>query len=166
VTTVCYKAEIMASDSRCTDEGIFATRTQKIWRLENRALLGGSGDADMRDVVALLGKCSPKRLPSRAELASTQTDFAGLLVFANGSIWFVDIGPIELGSMTQWTASLIECKERFAATGSGQQFALGAMAAGRSAKEAVEIAIRYDTASGPPVVEVPLKEPPKRVRPK
>ncbi len=151
---------MMASDSKCTDDfNAFCTRTPKVYRLPNRALLGCAGDADSRDVIELLGGVSIKKLPTRAELAATKCEFAGLLVFPNGTIYFVDISPPE-AAHSEWTASMLECKERFAAVGSGYQFAIGAMAAGRSAKQAVEIAARYDIQSGAPVIEHPLKPTP------
>lgn len=169
MTTVTYAGGIMASDSRCTDDfGAFSTRAQKIYRLHNRALLGIAGDADVRDVCEILGKANSTKLPSRKELRDLETDLAAILVFQNGSIFFVDIGHVDDGH-GYWTSSIIECREKFAAVGSGQQFAIGALASGKTARQAIEVACRFDTASGLPVVEVPLKpliksEPPAAIK--
>jgi len=157
MTTIAVKDGIMAADSRCTDDlGAFATRMIKVFRLDSKALLGCAGDADFRDVVTLFNKASAKKLPTRAELAAIKTEFQGLLLFPNGTLFFIDITPGE-GSSSEYKGSVVECRERFAAVGSGQQFAMGAMAAGRGAKQAIEIACRYDIHSGPPVVEYPVK---------
>lgn len=146
----------MASDSRCTDQfGAFSTKAQKIFRLSNKALLGIAGDADVRDACELLGKATSKRLPSRKELRELETELASILVFPNGEIFFIDISRVDDGA-GYWSASIIECREKFAAVGSGQQFAIGALSAGKSARQSIEIACRFDTASGLPVVEVPL----------
>ena len=154
----------MCADSRCTDSiGAVVTRAQKIFRLSNKALLGIAGDADVRDVVELLGRATSKKLPSRKELRELEADFYGILVFPNGSIFYIDIGRVDDGA-GYWTASIVECREKFAAVGSGQQFAMGALAAGKTARQAIDIACKYDTASGPPVVEVPLKPQP-RIKP-
>jgi ATP-dependent HslUV protease subunit HslV len=162
LTTIAYRDGILAADNRATysDGTICATRTTKIYRLENKALFGCTGDADQRELLALLSKASPKRLPTKAELCATKTDSSGLLVFPNGRIFNVVIDSGD-GGPNDWTAQIMECKERFWADGSGYKFALGAMAAGRSAKQAVEIACRFDSNSGLPVLEVPLKPPPK-----
>jgi ATP-dependent protease HslVU (ClpYQ) peptidase subunit len=158
MTTISYKAGFMAADSRCTwGHGAFATKCQKIYRLENKALLGSAGDADCRDLIAVLGKCSPKRLPSRLELAATKTDFFGILVFPNETIYYICVYPNDVGNTAEWTAQVLECKEKWAAAGSGSDYALGALSAGKSAKQAVEIACRYDSFSSAPVVEIGLK---------
>lgn len=161
MTTIAAKDGTMASDARCTnDDASFATRMSKVFRLDNKALLGCSGDADCRDVIALLNKATLKKLPSRAELAATRTDFGGLMLFPNGTLYYIDIQ--QLPNSPDWVASVVECKERFAAVGSGAAYALGAMAAGRSAKQSVEIACRFDTMSGPPVTEYQAKPSPKQ----
>lgn len=157
MTTIAYAGGIMAADSRCTDEfGAVATRIQKIYRLQNKAILGVAGDADVRDICDLLGKSTLKRLPTRKELRDLEIDFAGILVFQTGSIFFVEAGRIDDGA-GYWFGSIVECKERFASVGSGCQFAIGAMAAGKGARAAIEIAAKFDTASGLPIIEMPLK---------
>lgn len=155
MTTIACKAGTMAADSRCTDEkGQFVTRVPKIYLLDSKALLGSAGDADDRDVVTVLNRATPRRLPSRADLASTETEFEGLLLFPNGQLFFVDVHHTDNG----WVSSVLECKERFASVGSGSKYALGAMTFGANAKEAVEVACRFDTASGPPVTTMRMRK--------
>lgn len=147
----------MAADSRCTDEcGSFFTKIKKIDRLASGALLGKAGDADARDVVSLLSKATYRKLPSRKELAETRTDFRGILAFPNGRVFAVAVEKLGDGD-SSWTGEIVEVEERMCAVGSGYQFALGAMAAGKTAKQAVEIACRYDNNSQAPVRVVPLK---------
>jgi ATP-dependent protease HslVU (ClpYQ) peptidase subunit len=158
MTTIAYKDGIMACDSKCTDDyGAFLTRTHKIYRLANGALLGTAGDADARELMELLGKSTVKRLPSRKELADTKCRFDGIMAFQNGRVFGVTIYQNDMGSETEWAGQIVEIEERMAAVGSGYQFALGAMSAGRSAAEAVTVACRYDSYSQGPVKEVAVK---------
>ena len=162
MTTIAFSSGIMAADSRASDNdarGVFVTKCQKIYRLANNCLLGTAGDDDSREVQALLGKCKgPKSLPTRAELAATRTDFAGILVFPKGQIYLIDIRMREYEHTGEWSGEVLESRERYAATGSGQEFALGAMAHGASAAQAVAIAAKFDLATGGPIVSVALKK--------
>ena len=159
MTVIAYKEGIMASDSRSSDNGYIATRCQKIFRLPSGALLGTAGDNDDRGIRELLSKVKlPKMLPSRKELADTRIDFLGLLVLPRGHIFIVRIDRENWEGGFEWTGSLWEHKEPIAAIGTGDQYALGAMVAGRSAAQAVAIAIKFDTRCGPPVVAMPLKK--------
>jgi ATP-dependent protease HslVU (ClpYQ) peptidase subunit len=160
MTTVCFRDATMASDSKCTDGwGAFTTKTRKIDRLASGALLGQAGDADAREIIKLLSAAKkPEDLPSRAELAATKTDFDGILVFPSGEVFYIYVYVLDHGSEVEWTGQVLEVQEGMAAVGSGAQFALGAMAAGKSAADAVAIACHYDSASGLPVQEVPLRK--------
>lgn len=168
MTTIAFKDGVMASDSKCTDAwSAFVTRSHKIERLSNGALLGSAGDSDCREVVKLLSAAkSAKSLPSRAALAETKTDFYGILALPAGALFLVEIYVIERSGDSEWTAQITQIHERMAAAGSGQQFAMGAMAAGKGAAEAVAIACRYDSYSAPPIREVILKSPERKSRKK
>jgi ATP-dependent protease HslVU (ClpYQ) peptidase subunit len=157
MTTIAYKDGFMAADSRCTDEcAAFVTKIRKIDRLPNGAVVGRAGDADARDVIAILGKATARKMPSRKELGETKTEFRGILAFPNGRVF--TIGVERSGDNdTSWTGEVVEVEERMCAVGSGYQFALGAMAGGKGAKQAVEIACRYDGFSQPPVRVVQVK---------
>jgi ATP-dependent protease HslVU (ClpYQ) peptidase subunit len=161
LTTIAYKDGRMAADSKCTAGGMFVTKTTKMHRLPNGALLGSAGDADIRLLMDLLGRSTARKLPSRIELANTQTEFEGILAFPNGKTYLIDVYVNDFEEMSEWTAQVLELEERMAATGSGAQFALGAMAAGKSAAQAVAIACRYDSNSAPPVKEIDVKAPAK-----
>lgn len=119
MTTIAFKDGIMAADSRCTDEcAAFATKTRKIDRLPTGALLGRSGDADARDVVALLSKATHRKLPSRKELAETRTEFKGIWALPNGRTFFIGVEKTGDGD-SSWTGELVEVEERMCAVGSG-----------------------------------------------
>lgn len=164
MTTIAFKDGVMAADSKCTDEsGAFFTRNTKITRLSNGALVGSAGDVDDREVNALLQKAKapagkPANMPTRSELAATKTRFDGILAFPNGRVFGIFIYDEDVGlSSSEWNAQVVEIEERMTSVGSGYQFALGAMAAGKTAAEAVHVACKYDSYSQAPVREVKVK---------
>lgn len=158
MTTIAYRAGIMAADSKCSDDGRFATKMHKISRLSSGALLGSAGDVDCRDVRKFLDKVKSERsMPSRADLSALKLDYRGLLVLPNQSIWFVDIDREDDGPDIEYLGSIMQCLEPFAAVGSGADFATGAMTFGAGAEQAVHVACRYDLYSGTPVRTVPLR---------
>jgi hypothetical protein len=159
MTTVAYKDGLMACDSCWTCDDVVDTLTSKIVRLSSGALLGQAGDNDARAVERLLDKVkTPAGLPSRDDILKIRLDYMGLLVLPRGRIFKVSMTH---SSEANWNA---EFKDDvgvweiggFAAIGSGRLLAIGAMAAGKSAQEAVRIACRYDINSRPPVYTVKL----------
>jgi ATP-dependent protease HslVU (ClpYQ) peptidase subunit len=168
MTTIAIKDGMLAADSKTTDEnGAFFSRSHKIYRLSNGALIGCAGDSDVRELLDVLGRSTSKKLPTRKELADTKTGFQGIMAFPNGQVFCVEIDTRNIGTNdSDWYAMITECEERWTAVGSGAQFAIGAMAAGKSAHDAVHIACRYDSFSQPPVKVVSVKEtPPAKKRP-
>lgn len=165
MTTIAVKDGIMACDSKCTDKhGSFSTKIKKVHRLTNGALFGQSGDVDVRLVLELLSKATAKKLPSRWDLSETYTSVDGILAFANGRVFSIDVYQDAVGETVEWNAQVMEVEERFFAVGTGSHFALGAMKAGRSAAEAVAIACHFDSFSQPPVKEYLVREAPARKR--
>lgn len=149
----------MASDSKCTDDyGMFLTKIQKLYRLANKSVVGTAGDADSRELLDLLGRATLKRLPSRADLAATKTNFHGLWAFPNGTLFGIYIEPVDRVSEIQWSGELVEIVERWAAVGSGSGYAMGAMLAGKNASEAVGIACKLDSNCQMPIKSVVVKD--------
>lgn len=72
-------------------------------------------------------------------------EFTGLLIFGDGRIWTMDE-----------TTTSYEIFEPFYAIGSGRDFAIAAMALGKSALEAVELASRFDIWTAAPFTELRL----------
>jgi len=145
MTVVAYRAGILASDSRCSDEyDMHLTNCRKIFRLKNGALVGTAGDDDDREVRDLLAKASPGKMPTRQQLADTKTEFQGILVFPKAQVFVISISYLERGSGGEWSGSVSPITDEFVAVGSGQQYAYGVMEHGGTAIEAVRCACKRD----------------------
>lgn len=150
MTTIAYTKGVMASDSCWADEGLRTSSLIKIRRLSSGALYGGAGDSDDRTLVGVLDKIrTPDRLPSREDLARLDGDFEALLVFPQGKI-------LKLTKSGR-DAQIWECNRGLMAIGSGGEIAIGAMASGKSAREAVAVACDWDTNSRLPVHVLELR---------
>lgn len=159
MTTIAYRAGIMAADSAASDDlQILTTRSQKIYRLKSGGLIGMSGDADARSVIALFENVRrPAQLPSKKDLIKEETDFDGLLVLPKGKVfhvWCDEPEPTEANS--RWSAGIMEIGESYYAVGSGAVHAIPVLDAGRSARDAVLVACKRDFYSRPPIHTVPL----------
>lgn len=161
MTVIAYSAKyrIMAADSRCSDEyGMHLTSCQKIFRLKNGAVLGTAGDSDDRDIRAMLASSSPRKMPSRKELAELKHQFKGILVFPKGQIFLVEMFYREFQSEGEWTANVDSIRDEIVASGCGAQFAYGAMECGANPIQAVRAACKRDTACALPVQWESLKK--------
>lgn len=141
MTTIAYKNNIMAADSRCTvtSEGggdrVFTCK--KLFR-RNGALIGTAGESGS-GLIFVDWYGTGKDAPS--ELIDGGAEFDCIVVDGSGAIWLYD----------RWCKGE-QVLEPFWAVGSGAKAALGAMHAGASAKRAVEIACKIDPSSAPPIV--------------
>lgn len=156
MTTVAYRNGVMACDSCWSHQSAVDTLQKKVIRLKSGALLGQAGDNDAREIINILNKIgNEKLLPLRTELHRIRCEFFGLLVMSSGKMF--KIATTHQAPET-WTDEFEDdlgiwpVRGKFAAIGSGSDFAIGAMAHGASAKQAVRIACRYDLYSRPPVV--------------
>lgn len=156
MTVIAYssKHRVMAADSRLT-EGSFMhlTTTRKIYRLRTGALLGMAGDGDARDMAALLEKVTPRRLPSRAQIAELECEVLALLVLPRGQIIRVagEYREAGGGGGGRWVGEVVPILDTIVAIGSGSAFAYGAMEAGASPTDAVRAACRRDLMCALPV---------------
>lgn len=164
MTVIAYRSGIMACDSCWATNGTQNVSAIKIVRLSSGALLGSAGDNDCRAIYELLDKIkTPKRLPSRAELAATHIEYDGLLAFPKGGVWQISTGKHndagypddEEADFGCWQATTMG---GYAAVGCGADYALSAMDAGPhvSARRAVEIACRRNVYCRLPVHVVKL----------
>lgn len=162
MTVIAWRAGIMACDSCWTYGDTQVASLIKITRLASGALLGQAGDNDARAIIELLDKIKDsKKLPTRLDLAKTLTDFYGLLALPKGGVYVISSGPVDqAGWPTEegedygvWTATSMG---GYAAVGSGADYALSAMDAGASAREAVVISCKRNTSCRPPVHVVKL----------
>ena len=154
MTTVAYRAGIMACDSCWTYGGDVDTLGTKIARLKSGALLGQAGDNDARHVIAMLASVkTEKQLPSYPELDAIRLDFMGLLVLPNKRMFKIatELKEPAHRDPEEDGPGVWEVEGDFTAIGSGMAYAIGAMEAGANARQAVRIACRRDTNSRPPV---------------
>lgn len=133
MTTAAAFRGVMAADTQLTGNGV-VFRVQKLFRLPDGGVASGAGD---------WGKCyAALKWLSDGEKGECPTfeDSSLLILRPDGSIWIAD---------DLWPAYPL--LDEFAAIGSGQQAAQAAMRAGKSAEQAVRVAIGVDNATSDPV---------------
>lgn len=152
---------VMGCDSSWADGGLITTLAPKIARLPCGALIGEAGDSDVRAVRELLdiSTLRPDRLPDSHDLAATRVDYAAILVFSTRRgprVFDVQIGHLD--GRTEWGASVSELVGRpYMCAGNASKFCLGALAAGKSVREAVALTCGWHESCRPPVHVVPLR---------
>lgn len=155
MTTIAYKSGVMACDSCWAANDVQTTSLTKIVRLPSGALWGSAGEADDRAVVDLFKNVrSPEKFPSADQLAATKCDMDAILVLKNGQAFKVSVDHAEAG---RYEAGIWPCNRGLISAGSGGELALGAMAAGATAREAVAVACNWDVNSRAPVHVMRLK---------
>jgi hypothetical protein len=100
-------------------------------------------------------------LPTRAEILAIRCDYLGLLVLPRGRMFKIagtNVSEANWGDDFRDDVGIWEINAPFAAIGTGRPFVLGAMAAGKSAAEAVRIACKFDLNSRPPVHTLSVKQ--------
>lgn len=168
MTTITYKDGVMACDSCWSYDDGMDTQQTKVIRLKSGALLGGAGDNDARDIVALLDNVKiPSRLPTKTQLLAVRCDYLGLLVLPKGRVYKVASTHV---SEANWSKEfdedigIWEISGPFTAIGTGSRWAMGAMEAGRHAADACRIAAKYDLNSKPPIYSYQLTLAKKKVK--
>lgn len=143
----------MACDS-CwadADSGMIDNLSVKIGKLKSGALIGQAGDNDARDVIQRFERLtSPKNFPMRKELHEIRVDFLGLLVLPNKRIFKIATTNKNIND-TNEDIGIWEINRPYAAVGSGGDVAMGAMAAGASARKAAQVACQLITSCRAPV---------------
>lgn len=133
MTTIATDGRFMGADGLVHDhcDTIVGSDAQKVFRLTDGRIVGGAGNrADVNSWIEWLESEKQGACPIDSDR------FAGLILNLDGSVLWVDHKGRE-----QETA--VPC-----AVGSGQDYAYGALEAGATVKEAVEIACRRDLYSG------------------
>lgn len=130
MTTIAYRDGKLAGDSRATANGLIDNQTTKVWSHKG-VLIGACGSQALCEkfrswVVSGMDDESPYE---------GADDGNGLVVSTAGVVCFGNTGG--------WSIS-----EPFYTLGSGYQLALGALAMGASAEDAVKVAARFDTMTG------------------
>lgn len=137
MTTVAWDGRSIAADRRMVGEGIAST-TGKLFKLKNGCILSGAGYLDqVLEVAAWInGGCKEDKKPKFPEDLNEGSSL--LLVDPKGRAYY----------LTWPYLRRLQINEKFAAIGSGSHFAMGAMAAGADARQAVAIAARFDPNTG------------------
>jgi hypothetical protein len=155
MTTICYRVDTkeMAADTLLVQsEGentFYVGYADKIIRLKDGSLLGMSGDAEGQWIVNVLNNTAIPADKIVEELAELPCECSCLLVRPDGSMWWVSTSG-------DGFAEYYSFRDDFAAVGTGKQIAIGALAAGMSAKRSVEIACERHCYSKPPIQVVKL----------
>lgn len=135
MTTIAYKDGILAGDTLSTCNGLRDDYGTKIWRV-GRVLVGAAGSR---------GECLRFREWVAGGLVGSPplTETNGIVVSPASVVCWSEKGC--------WPVSA-----PFYAIGTGYELALGAMAHGASADEAVRIAAQFDTRTGGEVTALSL----------
>lgn len=158
MTTIACKNGVIACDSCWTDSNwLVGTSKNKITKLKSGALLGEAGDNDSRAVVKMLQSVkSFAQMPAALELAGCAVDYAAIILFPSGEMAQIAIERHGDGEMS-YVANAWPVNRGMSAVGSGAAVAIGAMAAGKTAGQAVAIACAWDPNSKLPVHEASVK---------
>ena len=143
MTTIAYKAGVLAGDTLIIDDDtIDPGVVRKVFRLENGTLIGFSGS---RPAIQLAMRELKKHTDKLTAMQSAGGAIEAIVVSTDGAVRQLE----ESG----WT----ETGAPYYAIGSGKQAALVAMRCGKSAKQAVRIAMDFDPHTGGKVQSVKLK---------
>lgn len=144
MTTIAYRAGILAADTQGT-RGNSRIRVRKIQRLDDGSLFAGAGAFP---AIVKVHKWANAGMPDDKlpKLAlGDDGEVECLIVRPDGTIVLVD------EALTPETLV-----QEFVAIGTGCEYALGAMACGRTAARAVKIAARFDTNTSEPIETMQL----------
>lgn len=157
MTTIAWRAGILAGDSATTEHGTIISLAPKVHKLKSGAIVGYAGDADSRALHRLLEKTNkPNELPSVAKLRELKQDHAAIIAFPNGKVFAIDVGN-DKGDY----CGVCEIVAPYYAIGSGGLVAMAAMAAGATAMKAVSIACDLDVHTRAPITFQQLPKHPK-----
>lgn len=162
MTVICYdrKLKRMASDSLCSDMGFYKTNSVKLYRTSAGAIIGTSGNAECRNMMALFDKvANSDELPSMNEMMATKNEVVWLLALPDNSIFEVYCLYDEFRHDEDcWLAGIVELADRWSATGHGMDYALAALEAGATPEQAVKVACKYSLFCRLPVQSMALDE--------
>lgn len=126
----------MASDTQAT--GAYMMRVEKLTRLPDGGVVGSAGNARLAAAAVkwmLAGEVGEPPAPGDED-----SYYALLIMRGNGTFWLADGG-----------FPAFQLFDKFAAIGSGCNYAMAAMEMGATAAEAAKIATKYDDSSSGPI---------------
>lgn len=140
MSCLAWDGKVLAADRRALLGSLYRT-TQKIFRVDTAtrgpALCGYAGDSDKGEELLAWFDAGyiPDKFPPSQRSAENWTSL--MVVWQDGTIWRFERGPHPVKFPPQQFAM-----------GSGRDFALAAMHCGRTAIDAVEVAIALDSGCG------------------
>lgn len=135
MTTIAYDGTEISSDSQC-DGAYIMTGVKKVEKI-GKSYFGTAGR--LEDMYAFLDWRRGGEKPKVDEY------FESIEIRGKQVYW--------------WGQALVPCKMPYpAAIGSGAQFAMGAMLAGATAKEAVKIASKLDSGTGSRIRSITVRK--------
>lgn len=148
MTTIAFRDNIMAADTKVSDEGVHFADMVCIKKIDNM-LIGASGNIDVVEWFL--------RTWNKFSLDSVNLDHPVARLESNKDQEFEAL-VVTQGQLYYLTPKLIATKidAKYIAIGSGQNLALGAMYMGASAIKAVEAAMAHDQHTGGKVITVNL----------
>jgi len=135
MSVVAWDGKAVAADKQATCSSMRFTVT-KLRRLGTGEVLAWTGDLDSGVLLAQWFEdgADPAKWPKCQE---DKDQWVRLLVFSSAGARFYERQPVA-----------VAIEDRFMAWGSGRDYAVGALACGKTAREAVEIAARFSTECG------------------
>lgn len=143
MTTIAYRDGVMAGDSLITSDNVRCGYMRKIARRDDGALCGVCGSASLLRAI-LAWFLSGEPADGRPQI--TDNDACFIIVRTNGRVESHD------------QRGFSDDTAPFFALGSGRELAMGAMAAGATAIEAVRAAAKLDIRTGGTVSHVVGKQ--------
>lgn len=135
MTTFAYRDGVLAADSAITMSGTYQGSTRKIFASKQGGMIAVSGDLAALAVF----KRWVEENHCKGDVPVTDAEYSAVWIKPNGEVYAVE----------RDAAVLVEVP--FIAGGSGFDLATGAMAAGATAEQAVQIAAMFDTNTQLPV---------------
>lgn len=135
MTVVAWDGKTLAADKRAVCAGAHCTTT-KLRRIASGEVLAWTGDQDAGELLAkwYAEGADVERWP---EFQKDKDDWCRLIVAGSSGVRWYERKPVS-----------VRVEDRFAAWGSGRDFALAAMHLGKTAREAVEVACAFDVGCG------------------
>jgi len=153
MTTIAYRDGILAADSRVTHGEDGSARTHTCKKLFRKTITQGKKTFEV--VIATAGESSPGMV--FVDWYGTGKPIPDIFLHLGGDFTCLVLTPQGLFEYDVYCRAE-EVLDDFYAIGSGAKVALGAMACGKSAIEAVRIAARYDPYTGGRIVSETLEK--------
>lgn len=139
MTTIAYKDGIMAADTQVSGSSTKFASIVKIAKTPSGSLVGAAGHCTwINKLITWASSSDDDATPPLPEIGHG----SGFLIRPDRTI----VGIEETGTF--------ECASPYYATGSGEKFAMGVMAFGGSAEDAVRVSINLDLATGGEVITI------------